>query len=409
MASRNYDPGRDKADVLRIYREVGWCSKTEEEEALAALFECGRTMVAEIDGSAECAVTTDPGTIRHGTQDLPLVAVTGVTTSRVARKRGLAGRLTARALAEEAAAGRLVSMLGVFEQGYYNQLGFGNGVYTHWCTFDPSLLSVPITPRIPVRLGYSDWERMHAGRLRRLRGHGACNIDSAALTRADTRWGENGFGLGYVDEAGALTHHIWCTAKETEFGPYTVFWTAYRSKEEFLELLALVRSFEDQVRSVEMKEPPGVQLQDLLRRPFRARQATRRSPHENKMTAAAYWQLRILDVPACLARTALDAEPTRFNLVLSDPVAAFLGDDAPWRGVAGDYVIEFGPECRATPGSEANLPTMTASVNAFSRLWLGVRSASALAWTDELAGPPDLLERLDRVLHLPIPDPDWEF
>jgi predicted acetyltransferase len=408
MRFRDYEPDRDKDDVVRIYREVGWCAKTAHEEALAGLVESGRTLVAELDGSAECMVTTDPGTIRHGGRDLALSGVTGVTTSRVARKRGLAGRLTARALAEEAAAGGLVAMLGVFEQGYYNQLGFGNGGYEHWCTFDPALLAVPIKPAIPIRLDFSDWEKMHAGRLRRIRSHGSCNIDSPQLTRADMRWSENGFGLGYTDDRGELTHHMWCSAKELEHGPYSVFWMAYRTKEEFLELLGLLRSFEEQVRSVEMREPPGIQLQDLLYRPFKSRQITRRSPHENRMTASAYWQVRILDLPACMAETTLDAEALRFNLTLSDPIELLL-EDTPWRGTAGDYVVEVGPECDATPGRDPALPTLMASVNAFSRLWLGVRPASTLSWTDELSGPPDLLSRLDRAFRLPPPSPDWEF
>jgi hypothetical protein len=409
MKLREYVPDRDRDAVLRIYREVGWCSKPEHEEAFAGLVASGRTRVAEVDGSAECMVTTDPGSIRHGERDLSLAAVTGVTTSRVARKRGLAGRLTAHVLAEEAAGGSLVAMLGAFEQGYYNQLGFGNGGYEHWCTFDPSQLTVDVKPRVPVRLGLSDWKRMHANRLQRVRRHGACNIDSPELTRADMHWGENGFGLGYTDQDGNLTHHLWCSAKEAEHGPYSVFWTAYRSKDEFLELLGLLRSFEEQVRSVELREPPGIQLQDLLRKPFKSRQITRRSPHENRMTASAYWQMRILDLPGCLARTSLDVEPVRFNLTLSDPVERYLEDGSSWRGVAGDYVVEVGPACRAAAGREPSLPTLTASVNAFSRLWLGVRPASALAWTDELSGSVELLARLDRAFRLPSPSPDWEF
>jgi hypothetical protein len=408
MRFRDYEPDRDKGNVLRIYREVGWCTKAEHEEALAGLAQSGRTWVGELDGSAECMVTTDPGTIRHAQRDLPLTGVTGVTTSRVARKRGLAGQLTAHALAEQAADGSLVAMLGVFEQGYYNQLGFGNGGYEHWCTFDPSLLTVPIKPAVPVRLDFSDWERMHAGRLRRIRCHGSCSIDSPELTRADMQWAENGFGLGYTDDRGNLTHHMWCSAKELEHGPYSVFWMAYRTGDEFLELLGLLRSFEEQVRSVEMREPPGVQLQDLLHRPFKSRQITRRSPHENRMTASAYWQVRLLDLAGALAQTSLDTEPLRFNLTLSDPIESFL-EDAPWRGTAGDYVVEVGPECDATPGRDPSLSSLTASVNAFSRLWLGVRPASTLSWTDELAGSADLLARLDRAFRLPTPSPDWEF
>ena len=409
MLFRDYEPDRDRDDVLRIYREVGWCTKPEHEDAFASLVEGGRTMVAEVGPSVECMVTTDPGTLRHGRRDLPLVAVTGVTTSRVARKRGLAGRLTARLVAEGAASGGLVAALGVFEQGYYNQLGFGNGGYEHWCAFDPSLLTVSTKPGIPVRLERSDWERMHAGRLRRIRYHGACNIDSPQVTCGEMRWAENGFGLGYVDDRGELSHHFWCSAKEPEHGPYEVFWMAYRTKEQFHELLGLLRSFEEQVRSIEMREPPGIQLQDLLQRPFKSRQITRRSPHENRMTASAYWQVRLLNLPGCLARTSLDAAPVRFNLTLSDPIEPYLDAGSSWKGATGEYVVEVGPDCHADRGADRSLPTLVASVNAFSRLWLGVRPATTLAWTDDLAGPPELLDRLDRAFRLPVPYPDWEF
>jgi len=127
------------------------------------------------------------------------------------------------------------------------------------------------------------------------------------------------------------------------------------------------------------------------------------------MTASAYWQVRILDLPGALAQTSLDTEPLRFNLVVSDPIESFLEDGSPWRGIAGDYVVEVGPECNAAPGQDPTLPTLTASVNAFSRMWLGVRPASSLSWTDELSGSSGLLERLDRAFRLPVPSPDWEF
>ena len=409
MILRQYDPNRDRDAVLRIYREVGWCTSKDHEAAFSSLVEAGRTMVAEVGGEAECMVTTDPGTIRHGARDLPLAGVTGVTTSRIARKRALAGRLTARMLAESASSGALVAVLGVFEQGYYNQLGFGNGAYEHWCTFDPALLVSPVRPRIPVRLGHDDWRTMHANRLRRLRGHGACNLDSPEITQADMRWAENGFGLGFVDEHGDLTHHLWCSAKEVEHGPYEVYWMVYRTQEQFVELLGLLRSFEDQVRSIVLREPPGIQFQDLLVRPFRSRQITHRSAHENRMRASAYWQLRLLDVPSALAGTVVDTEPVRFNLTLSDPIASFLDDEVTWRGTAGEYVVEIGPKSRAERGTDRSLPTLSASINAFSRMWLGVLPASGLAWTDDLSAPAPLLDRLDRALRLPPPMPDWEF
>ena len=74
-----------------------------------------------------------------------------------------------------------------------------------------------------------------------------------------------------------------------------------------------------------------------------------------------------------------------------------------------DYVVTLGPVSSAEPGREPSLPTFTASVGAFTRLWLGVRPATGLAVTDELSGPQDLLSRLDGMLRLPDPKPDWDF
>ncbi|MBU0595262.1 GNAT family N-acetyltransferase, partial [Candidatus Bipolaricaulota bacterium] len=242
MQFRDYDRQRDRDAAIRVFREVGWITDTKHEEAADEIFGSGRTMVAEVEGSVECVVTSDPGTMCYLDEDLRLAAVTGVTTSRVARKRGLAGQLTARLLAEEARDGAHVAVLGIFEQGYYNQLGFGNGSYEHWYTFDPALLLVTSEPRIPVRLGPHDWKAMHENRLRRVRAHGSCSLTPASMTKAEVLWSDNGFGLGYRDDQGDLSHHFWCTAKETEHGPNTVLWMAYRTKDEFHELLALLKS-----------------------------------------------------------------------------------------------------------------------------------------------------------------------
>jgi len=60
-------------------------------------------------------------------------------------------------------------------------------------------------------------------------------------------------------------------------------------------------------------------------------------------------------------------------------------------------------------GQESALPTMRATVNAFTRLWLGVRPATGLAMTDEIEAPESLLEALDDVVRLPKPRPDWDY
>ena len=408
MTIRSYQHDKDFEATLRTYREVGWVSEKAHENAVEHLLKSGRGLVTELHGSAECLALADTGTLRYLNTDLPMSAVTSVLTSRIARKQGFAGRLTAQLLAEEASRGYAVSVLGIFEQGYYNQLGFGNGSYELWCTFDPSTLQLSSRARIPVRLGADDWQAMHEGRLNRLHTHGVCSLISPAITHADALWSEHGFGLGYLDDDGNVSHHFWCSSKD-EHGPYRVNWMAYQSREQFLELMALIKNLGDQVHSIHMQEPPGIQLQDLLRQPIKMRGITKNSSHENRMTALAYWQARILDLDACMAATTLDCDPTRFNLALTDPVTSLLPETCEWRGIAGEYTIALGPTSSAESGFSTNFPVLRATVNAFTRLWMGVRPATSLSWTDELEAPESLLATLDQALRLPMPMPDWDF
>jgi hypothetical protein len=350
-----------------------------------------------------------PGVIRYLDEDLPLSAVTAVLTSRIARRQGLAKRVTARVIAIDAAEGALVSGLGMFEQGFYNQLGFGTGPYEHWFSFDPAQLKVEYRARIPRRLTKKDWKIVHAASLARCRGHGGANIHSPELMQAEMGWSENGFGLGYHDgPRGELTHFFWCMPNG-EYGPYTIPFIAYQNRDQFLELMALLKNLGDQVRQVQLHEPAGIQLQDLLNQPFRHHWLSENGKYENRALALAYWQLRICDLPGCLVQTHLPGDTARFNLNLSDPIEKLLPDDVAWRGVAGEYVVSLGPSSAAEKGRDASLPTLTASVGAFTRMWMGVRPASGLSITDDLSGPPELLDKLDRVLCLPQPKLDWEF
>jgi len=411
MTFRLYNAEQDRKAALRVWREVGWLEKGEEKEKAAALFlECGRTLVAEANGAPECVVNTMPATMRYLDEDLPFSAVTSVTTSRVARKQGRASRLTARAVALDAADGALVAGLGVFEQGFYNQLGFGSGGYEYWIAFDPARLRRCAKHRVPQRITVDDWARVHAARLARLGGHGAVSIIPAGYTQSEMMVSTNGFGLGYCDGPNdEITHHIWCRARGVDYGPYTVEWMSYQTWEQFLELMTLLHSLGDQVRLIRMREPRSVQLQDLVKQPFQRRQVSERGKFATGMRATAYWQERICDLPGCLEHTHLRGGEVRFNLVLSDPVERFLDDDAPWHGVGGEYVVTLGSASGAVLGTDASLPTLRASVGALTRMWLGVRPASGLAVTDELAGPPELLEALDWTLLLPEPKPDWDY
>jgi len=408
MIIREYNSKKDKDAVRRIWREIGWIDKNRERHVDTIMESC-RSFVAELNGEAECVVTSAPGVVRYLDEDLSFACCTSAATSWIARRQGLLRRLLASRLAADAAEGGLVAGLGMFDQGFYNRLGYGTGSYEHWFRFDPSTLCVRAKPRVPRRLTRDDADLIHASRRARRREHGSVSFESMSVTTQDLIWSEKGFGLGYCDGPnGELTHHVWCTPREGS-GHCHVDWVAFQTPEQLLELLAVLRSLGDQVHLIEMREPPGIQLQDLLDRPFRLRGMTEKSKFENRTDARAYWQMRMLDVPGCLSKTRLRCEEVNFNLELTDPVEAFLPEGSEWRGVAGNYAVTLGPSSGAEKGTDDSLPTLKATINAFTRLWLGVRSATGIAFTDDLSGPQELLERLDMALRLPQPKPDWDF
>jgi hypothetical protein len=407
---RKYDSSKDKDAAVRTWREVGWVEDGEKQTELVAQFlDVGRTLVAEVNGEAESLAASAPGTVRYLDERLPFAAVTAVTTSRVARKQGLAKRLTARLIAADALDGALVSGLGIFEQGFYNLLGYGSGGYEHWLHFDPAQLRIDYRHRVPRRVTVEDAEAVHASRLARKKGHGAVNLLPVELTEVEMKLAKEGFGLGYFDgPKGELTHHLWFNGSG-EQGPYSVWWYSYQTGEQLLELLSLMQSLGDQVRLLRMREPRDVQLQDFLEQPFRFRQLTQKAKYENRMKATAYWQVRMCDLQGCLERTHLATGPLRFNLRLSDPVERYLPEDAGWRGTSGEYVVTLGPESGAESGRDASLPTLHSSVNAFTRLWLGALPATGLAISADLRGPEGFLRELDELLRLPTPKLDWDF
>jgi len=407
-----FNPETDREAGRRIWEEVGWLDRNEKNEVIGhdAYVDAGRGLVTRIDGEVECMVLAAGGSLRYLGEDVTFSGVTGVTTSRVARRQGFAARMTARLIAEETDAGAATSGLGMFEQGFYNRLGYGTGVYETWMAFDPQLLKVPFPTRPPKRLAQEDWEKVHACRLRRRLHHGSVSFDSPLMTKGHRMESPKTFGLGFYDEAdGNLSHHVWITPGEGENGPYEVAWMTYQSPEQYMELLGVLRTLGDQVRMIRMFEAPGIQLQDFLDQPLQNRMITFQTKFETGAKVLAFWQIRICKLEECLARTKLRSGEARFNLQLSDPITKHLDATTEWQGAGGDYVVTLGKESGAEPGADASLPTMKASVNAFSRLWLGVRPATGLAITDELGAPQELLEELDWVLRLPVPIRDWDF
>lgn len=406
-----FDKERDRDACHRIWHEVGWLNPTDEKAAggVDQLMEAGTALVARRDGEAECMVLGATGSIRYLEEDLPFAGVTGVTTSRVARKQGLAARMTAQMVAEQAEAGAIVNGLGMFEQGFYNRLGYGTGTYNVRASFDPQSLSVPFPERPPRRLTTEDVDAMHACLLARQRPHGGSSFDSANITAQQCTENSSAFGLGFHDGPnGELTHHVWLHGSG-ENGPYHVARTAYQTSAQLLELLGVIRTLGDQVRLVTMSEPPGVQIQDLVTQPIHNNIRTDQSKFQTGIRCLAWWQIRICDLERCLAQTHLEVDSFRFNLVLDDPIESFLKDRDGWRGISGEYLVTLGPDCAVESGADSSLPTLTTTVNAFSRMWLGVRPATGLAITDAISAPEDLLAKLDQAFRLPPPVRDWDF
>ncbi len=408
MNLRPYDPAVDRAAVIDIWHDCNWLDRTDEKSVaeIDPWFAAARTYVAEFKGRAESVVTIHEGTLRYGAREMPLAGVTGVATSFIGRKEGLAARLTAFAVAENAHLP--VAGLGFFEQGFYDRFGFGTGPYENHIRFDPAHLKVGKKARAPVRITADDWEAVHESRLRTPRRHGAQTITAAAYTRMRMRKPPKGFGLGYRAKDGRITHHLWVREREGHAGPLHMHWIAYENSEQFLEILALLKRMGDQIRTVAMREPPGMQLQDLIRHPFRDGTARRDSRHKTGVEAFAHWQIRMNDIEACLAATKLSCRPLSFNLRLTDPVTDHLRGGR-WKGAGGRYVVTLARKSSAKRGTDRSLPTLAASVNAFTRLWLGVLPATTLAMTEDLSGPAELLSRLDDAIVLPVPRNAWTY
>lgn len=390
----------DHDAVIRMWREVQWIDDSDRmADALRGFLGYGDAQVAVLDGAAEALVHRTPGTIRYEDLDLPLSAVTAVTTSPVARNLGLATRMTAAAVAAAGQEGAAVAALGMFEQGFYDRIGFGSFGYTLQLVFDPGRLRVDVPTDRAVRVGRDDWQDLAALLARSHRGHGGVRLDPPDALRAETGWVEDPYlGLGFRAADGRLRAAMVGT-NASEYGPYRIALLAFESLEDLRDLLGLLRSLSAQIHQVALVEPSGVQIQDLLDRPLRRSELLdldRRPPH----TFMSWAQLRILDLGACVAARRWPGEPVSFDLTVEDPIT---GAGHPWAGVGGDHSITVGSPSTVVSGHRGGLPVLRASVGALSRLWFGVRPATGLALTDRLEGPPELLSALDRALLLPPP------
>jgi len=375
MIFRPYNKETDEQAVDRIYSEVGWVDLSVDDHLKGErLFrEADPTFTAEVNGEAESCVSMHRGCIRHLNDEIPLSVVGAVVTSRIARRQKIASRLTSHAIAQEyLETGAPVAALGMFDQGFYERLGFGTGPYINSVSLDPAMIRLPVEveSRVPVRLTQDDWERIYTSRLARRKQHGSVDLHHSNITRADLHFGSNRFGLGFEHpETNELTHFLWCSTKNVASGPYDLRCLAFQNRQQFLELMAVIQSLGDQVNLVTFEEPAGIQMQDFMVTPFYRGRISRKTDFATMNRAVAYWQLRICDLPACLEKTHLPgSDQVRFNLTLSDPIDSFLGDEikSKWCGVGGDYVVTLGPDSSAEPmAHDASLPTMRTSSTHF--------------------------------------------
>ena len=405
---RNYSINRDRKAVHRIWQECGWLSDDKKEkEAFDLFLSSSNAAVYELGGAAECLVVSTPSHMQYLEQRLDYSAITGVTTSRIARNVGAASKLLAHVLARDAAAGAKVSGLGIFEQGFYNRLGYGSGNYELWIGFDPAWLVALPKARTPERLDITHWRAIHQARLRRRKAHGGLNLLPPEISKSEMLFFKNSFGLGYR-RGNKITHCVVMHCRNVENGPYSVSWMAYENYHQFRELLSLISGLGDQVRKVQMREPKGIQIQDFIKKPFQLQSITHKGQYEAGTRADAYWQMRILDLKKCISVMTC-ADELEFNLVVEDPIEQFLPKESPWKGCGGAYHVSLGEKSAMKKGPNAALETVTASIGDFTRFWVGVQSAEALNVTGRFEAPDALLRKLDRIHVVPQPAPDWDY
>lgn len=394
----------DLAAIQRLWTEVGWVSGESDTAQLEHWLAEATTWVGGPGDEVEAVTSTHDGRMAVMGTDLPLGAVTSVLTGRTARRLGLAGDLLTRAVVHTADHGAALAALGMFEQGYYDRFGFGTGAPMPLVTFDPANLRVDVPARPPVRLDPDDWAELAALLAERLPSHGRVALHAPGYTRAEARWFDPWVGLGFRDEDGTLTHAMWGQAKG-EHGPLVIEWMVWRDGADLLELLGLVRGLGDQYRVATLQEPAEVSLRDVLDQPGRATFQTEGGTHAMGVRSLSWWQARALDLPSCVAARPWPGPPVACTVVLEDPLAARAERATGTRfdRVEGTWRVTFAEESTAHRGRDDELPVLRAGVGAFTRMLLGVAPASTIALTDDLAGPAELLARLDRALLAPRP------
>jgi len=409
MKFRKYDREKDKKEAQRIWIECGWIEDDDKDKKAFDIFTASsRCSVVDSKGSPECLIMTSPGKMKYGTADLSLSAVSAVTVSRLLRKHGAAPRLLASMLKEDIDNGVDVAGLGMFEQGFYNRLGFGTMGYEHWYSFDPAKLKVFRKGGIPLRISAEDFKDAHQCYIDGRKQHGFVTLDPPELMHGEMLFCKNGFGLGYKAD-GKLSHYLWFSTDDVEEGPYDVRWMAFRTWDQFLELMGIIKNLEEQVRTIRMKEPTSIQLQDFIDKPFQLQTITRKGKFESRMRSIAYQQLRICNLESCIKAVQFDGDSFSFNLTLSDPINEFLEDQNQFEGCSGDFSVTVGMKSKIEKGHKKSLPLIKGSINGFTRLWIGVLRASTIGLVEDLEIDEDLIEKLEKAFYKPDARSDWDY
>jgi len=409
MEFRKYNPEKDKKDAMRIWIECGWMEDEDKDKKAFDIFTgSSRCSVVDLNGATECFIVTSPGQMKYGNSNLSLSAVSAVTVSRLLRKQGAAPRLLASMLKEDINNGADVAGLGMFEQGFYNRLGFSTMGYEHWYSFDPAKLKVYKKGGIPIRISPEDFKEVHMCYSKSRKLHGFVTLDPPGLMHGEMLWCKNGFGLGYKTD-GELSHYLWFSTDDVEEGPYDVRWISFQTGEQFLELLGIIKTLEEQVRTINMKEPAQIQLQDFIDRPFQLQTITRKGKFESRMRSIAYQQLRICNLENCIRAIQYDGTAFSFNLRLTDPINDFLDERNKFDECSGDFTVSIDKESAISRGFEDNLPLVEGTINGFTRLWIGILPASSIGLVEDLNIDKSLVDKLEKVFYKPDVRSDWDY